>query len=81
MRSSVFFTSCLFFVANAFAAEGEKPVSSRITGAKVFLAGAQVSRSASTTVPVGSSLLVFTGLSQEVDPQSIQVTGKAVIRS
>ncbi|MBK6754077.1 MAG: DUF4139 domain-containing protein [Flavobacteriales bacterium] len=76
MRSSLFFTSCLFFVAHAFAAEGEKPVSSRITGAKVFLAGAQVSRSASTTVPVGSSLLVFTGLSQEVDPQSIQVTGK-----
>lgn len=76
MRSSLFVSSCFLLVTHAFAAEGEKPVTSRITGAKVFLAGAQVSRSASTTVPVGSSLLVFTGLSQEVDPQSIQVTGK-----
>ncbi|MBK8339279.1 MAG: DUF4139 domain-containing protein [Flavobacteriales bacterium] len=76
MRSSLFLTSCFLLVAHTFAAEGEKPVASRITGAKVFLAGAQVSRSASTTVAVGSSLLVFTGLSQEVDPQSIQVTGK-----
>ncbi|MBK9417705.1 MAG: DUF4139 domain-containing protein [Flavobacteriales bacterium] len=57
-------------------AEGERPISSRITEAKVFLSGAQVARSASTTVPVGSSTLIFTGLAEALDPQSIQVTGK-----
>ncbi|MBK8950937.1 MAG: mucoidy inhibitor MuiA family protein [Flavobacteriales bacterium] len=58
------------------ATEGERPITSRITAAKVFLSGAQVSRSASVTVPVGRTTLVFAGLSQELDPMSIQVTGK-----
>lgn len=58
------------------AAEGERPVTSRISAAKVFLSGAQVSRSATATVPAGRTTLVFTGLSQELDPMSIQVTGK-----
>ncbi len=49
---------------------------SRITAAKVFLNGAQVSRSASASIPVGSTTIIFTGLSQNIDPQSIQVTGK-----
>lgn len=59
-----------------FAAESERPVSSRITEARVFLAGAQVTRTASATLPAGSTTLVFTGLAQDLDPQSIQVTGK-----
>jgi uncharacterized protein (TIGR02231 family) len=54
----------------------EQEVGSRITAAKVFLNGAQVSRSASASIPVGSTTLIFTGLSQSIDPQSIQVTGK-----
>lgn len=57
-------------------AEGEKPIPSKVSAAKVFLRGAQVSRSASATIPAGSSTLVFTGISQGIDPQSIQVTGK-----
>ncbi len=57
-------------------AQVEKPVTSKITSAKVFLSGAQVTRSASTAVPAGASSLVFTGLAQGLDPQSIQVTGK-----
>ncbi|MBK8499207.1 MAG: DUF4139 domain-containing protein [Flavobacteriales bacterium] len=43
---------------------------------KVFLSGAQVSRTASATISPGTSTLVFTGLAQGLDPQSIQVTGK-----
>ncbi|MEO8589270.1 MAG: DUF4139 domain-containing protein [Flavobacteriales bacterium] len=58
------------------AADPEKQIGSRITEAKVFLSGAQVSRSASATVPAGTTTLVFTGLAEGVDPQSIQVTGK-----
>jgi uncharacterized protein (TIGR02231 family) len=58
------------------ATEGERPITSKIVDAKVFLSGAQVARTASATVPAGTSLFVFTGLAQGLDPQSIQVTGK-----
>ncbi len=60
----------------AMAAEGERSLASKIQEAKVFLSGAQVSRSASATIPAGTTLWVFTGLAQGIDPQSIQVTGK-----
>ncbi len=66
----------LFLSTSLFAAEGEKPITSKISEAKVFLSGAQVSRTANATVSVGTSVLVFTGLAEGVDPQSIQVTGK-----
>ena len=69
-------TFALFCFSSALAAEGEKHIASKITEAKVFLSGAQVSRSASATVPSGTSTLVFTGLAEGIDPQSIQVTGK-----
>jgi len=60
----------------AMAADGERSLTSKIQEVKVFLSGAQVSRAATTTIPAGTSLLVFTGLAQGIDPQSIQVTGK-----
>jgi uncharacterized protein (TIGR02231 family) len=65
-----------FLATTLHAAEGERTVASRITEARVFLAGAQVTRAASATLPAGSTTLVFTGLAQDLDPQSIQVTGK-----
>lgn len=54
----------------------EKPVPSKITETRVFLSGAQIMRNASASVPAGISTLIFTGLAQDLDPQSIQVTGK-----
>jgi hypothetical protein len=51
----------------------EKNVSSKITNATVFLDGAQVSRSAKTTIPTGRGILVFSGLTKDMDPASIQV--------
>ena len=78
-------TSLMTFVALSFfatsvdaapIAEGEKAITSKITEAKVFLSGAQITRSAGSALPTGSSTLVFTGLAQGIDPQSIQVTGK-----
>ncbi|MBK9288027.1 MAG: DUF4139 domain-containing protein [Flavobacteriales bacterium] len=68
--------SLLLIPGMAFAAEREKPITSKVSEAKVFLAGAQVSRTANAVIPSGPSTLVFTGLTQSVDPQSIQVTGK-----
>ena len=54
----------------------ERSITSKVSAAKVFLSGAQVSRTASATISSGNSTLIFTGLSQSLDPQSIQVNGK-----
>ena len=54
----------------------EQPVISKVSAAKVFLSGAQVSRTASASITTGSTTLIFTGLSQNIDAQSIQVNGK-----
>jgi uncharacterized protein (TIGR02231 family) len=70
------FLLCSVLSFNLFSAEGEKPVASKISEVKVFLSGAQVSRTASSTISAGTSALVFTGLAEGLDPQSIQVTGK-----
>jgi uncharacterized protein (TIGR02231 family) len=68
---------CLLVLALTTNAQtSEKPVTSKLTEVKVFLSGAQVTRTASTSVPAGTSTLVFAGLPQGIDPQSIQVTGK-----
>lgn len=74
-RLSAFFLPLLIATATC-AAEGEKPITSTVTAAKVFLRGAQVERTAKATVASGSGTIVFTGLAQGLDPQSIQVTGK-----
>ena len=71
--TSLLLAISLFTVCQA---ADEQPITSKITNAKVFLSGAQVSRSASAKVPAGTSTFIFTGLAEGVDPQSIQVTGK-----
>ena len=54
----------------------EQPITSKVTGAKVFLSGAQIARSANATITTGNTTLIFTGLSEQLDPMSIQVNGK-----
>lgn len=76
MRFALLIASALLINIPSSATEGEKTVASKVADVKVFLSGAQVSRTAGTTVAVGTSVLVFTGLAEGVDPQSIQVTGK-----
>lgn len=66
----------LFAALTTTAAGTEKNVPSKLTSARVFLQGAQVTRTANASIPAGASTLVFTGLAQNMDPQSIQVTGK-----
>lgn len=49
---------------------------SRITNAKVFLSGAEITRTGNASLPSGSSTLIFAKLSQEIDPANIQVNGQ-----
>jgi hypothetical protein len=62
---------CIPFLA--FSAE--KPVSTTISAVKVFLSGAEVTRTGKADLPKGTATLVFAGLSEEVDPSNIQVSG------
>jgi uncharacterized protein (TIGR02231 family) len=76
MRTFILIATLFTTLHTALAAEGERAITSKLVEAKVFLSGAQVARMASATVPAGTSVFVFTGLAQGMDPQSIQVTGK-----
>lgn len=64
------------FLALGAAAQTDKPVDSRITNVTVFLNKAQVTREAKTRIEAGKTNLVVTGLTSQLDPESIQVTGK-----
>ncbi len=54
----------------------EKTTDSKITAVTVFLNKAQVTREVRTRVEAGKTNLVVTGLTAQLDPQSIQVAGK-----
>ncbi len=73
---SLLFLGLLCTTLTVIAGSNETNVPSKLTAAKVFLQGAQVTRTASTSLPPGNSTIIFTGLAQFLDPQSIQVTGK-----
>lgn len=75
MRRTALLTSYALLFSIALSAK-EQPVTSKVSAAKVFLSGAQVSRTASASISAGSTTLIFTGLSQNIDAQSIQVNGK-----
>ncbi|MBX2980286.1 MAG: mucoidy inhibitor MuiA family protein [Flavobacteriales bacterium] len=66
-------TALVLFTLGAQAAE--KPVTTTISAVKVFLSGAEVTRNGKVELPKGTSTLVFAGLSEEVDPSNIQVSG------
>ncbi|HEY3404361.1 MAG TPA: DUF4139 domain-containing protein [Ohtaekwangia sp.] len=54
----------------------EKPVDSKITEVTVFLNNAQVTREVKTRLEPGKTNLILTGLTSQLDVQSIQVAGK-----
>lgn len=68
----------IILVGLSFAVSGQadKPVDSKITNVTVFLAKAQVTREAKTRLEAGKTNLVITGLTSQLDPQSVQVAGK-----
>lgn len=53
----------------------ERTVPTTISAVKVFLSGAEVTRTGKIDLPKGTSTLLFAGLSEEVDPANIQVSG------
>lgn len=63
----------ILLVCTSVRAQKETAITSTITNATVFLEGAQVNRSGKTAIPAGRSTLVFTGLTANMDPKSIQV--------
>jgi uncharacterized protein (TIGR02231 family) len=67
----MFFITLLMVKAD----DNKIPIKSEIKTVTVFLSGAQVARTASATLPIGQSILIFEGLSQYVNPNSIQVKG------
>ena len=64
---------CLLLNATTWAKE--QPVTTTISAVKVFLSGAEVTRTGKAELPKGTATLVFAGLSEEVDPANIQVSG------
>ena len=60
----------------ALLATPETPVDSRITDVTVYRQRAQIVRTASLSVSQGENLLVFTGLSRFIIPNSITVSGE-----
>lgn len=54
----------------------DKPIDSRISRITVFLNRAQVTREVKTRVEAGKTNLILTGLTSQLDQQSIQVSGK-----
>ncbi len=68
--------SVLCMVSVMVFGQTEKPIDSKITEVTVFLNKAQVTREAKTRLEAGKTNLVITGLTSQLDPQSIQVSGK-----
>ena len=75
MKNILFFPFILFFVLAASAQE-DKIVESKITHVTVFLNKAQVTRESKTRIPEGKTNIVISGLTAQLDPNSIQVSAK-----
>lgn len=72
MNRILFVFAILLIVNILQAAPIEKDVASAIQSVKVFRQGAQVVRTGKTSIPVGETVLKFTNLSPDLDPQSVQ---------
>jgi uncharacterized protein (TIGR02231 family) len=74
MRQLFFVLALLFCTTLTWAAE--KEIKSSIKEVTVFRSGAQVTRSAKASIPAGNSILKFTNISANINPQSIQLGAK-----
>lgn len=66
----------LLFVALSVLAQQEKKAESKITHVTVFLNKAQVTREVKTRIGEGLTHLIISGITAQLDPNSIQVAGK-----
>lgn len=65
----------IIFVCNLASAQTDKQVDSKITDVTVFLNKAQVTREVKTRIEPGKTNLILTGLTSQLDQQSVQVKG------
>ncbi|ASU33296.1 DUF4139 domain-containing protein [Mucilaginibacter xinganensis] len=73
MFKKLVMAAAVFFIAIAAKADEGQKVTSKVQKVVVFLKGAQVTRTAMVNVSAGTTDLVFDNISQNIDPQSIQV--------
>lgn len=66
--------ACAFINGNA--QTKKQTVNSTVDKVTVFMQGAQVMRSANTTIPAGTTILVFPQISPDLEEKSIQVQGQ-----
>ena len=71
-----FLAIALSVSASVALGQNEKPVDSKISNVTVFLNKAQVTREVKTRIEAGKINLIVRGLTSQLDPESIQVTGK-----
>jgi uncharacterized protein (TIGR02231 family) len=69
-------TSALVLGSFMAVGQSDKALDSKITDVTVFLNKAQVTRQVNTRLEAGKTNLIVTGLTSQLDPESIQVTGK-----
>ncbi|MEQ1798907.1 MAG: DUF4140 domain-containing protein, partial [Lacibacter sp.] len=76
---------CLFFLPFTLPAQSIKrvPVETKMEQVTVFMKGAQVKRTAKQMISSGKQEIVFTGISTDIEKQSVQVKadGKLTILS
>lgn len=63
------------FIASLVSNAKEQAVTAGISAVKVFLSGAEITRTGKVELVKGTSTLLLAGLSEEVDPSNIQVSG------
>lgn len=68
--------ACAFLMAVLTVSANEKPVKSTVQRVTVFTQGAQVFRTSNVSLGTGITHLVFTGITPDVNVQSIQAAGK-----
>lgn len=72
----ILFLSALIVVTVGAKAQTDKPIESKINRVTVFLNRAQVTREVKTRIEAGKTNLILSGLTSQLDQQSIQVSGK-----
>lgn len=72
----LFLFAGLWFAALTLSAQTEKVTESKITDVTVFLSKAQITREVKSRVDAGKTSLIVSGLTSQLDQQSIQVSGK-----
>jgi len=68
-------TILLLIVSTFVFAQNENSIDSKIEKVTVFFQGAQITRTAKLSIPVGKSILKFNGLSPFIDKKSVKIKG------